>query len=69
MTSIVVDRKWPPHTTKEKHEHRLIQLLIAKVGKAKNNNHQELLNHGLNNKNQQDMVAVSGNTGISISYR
>jgi hypothetical protein len=69
VTSILVNGKLHLHTTKGKHEHCLIQLLIAKVGKAKNYNHQELLNHGLDNKNQQDMVAVSHNTGISISYR
>ena len=54
---------------KEKYEYCLIQLLITKVGKVINNNHQELLNYGLNNKNQQVMVAISGNAGISISYR
>jgi hypothetical protein len=62
-------KKLPPHGVKEKHDHCLIQLMIARVVKAKNNNHQEPLNHGLNNKNQQVMVAVSGNDGISNSYR
>ena len=38
------------------------------VAKAKNNNHQELLDHELNNKTQQVMVAASGNAGISNSY-
>jgi hypothetical protein len=68
VTSILVYGK-PPLRVQEKHEHCLIQLLIARVVKAKNNNHQEPLNHGLNNKNQQVMVAVSGNTGISNCYQ
>jgi hypothetical protein len=53
---------------KEKHEHSLIQLLIATVGTAKNNNHQELLNYEPNNKNLQGMPAISGHAGICISY-
>jgi hypothetical protein len=39
------------------------------VSKAINNNHQELLGYGLNKKNKQVMVAVSGNAGICISYQ
>jgi hypothetical protein len=54
---------------KETHEYRLISLLIARVGKAKNNNHQELLYHGLDNKNQQDMVAVAGDAAVCGSNR
>jgi hypothetical protein len=67
-TSLLDNEKQPPQGMKDKHEYRQIQQLVTRVGMTINNDHQELLNNGLNKKNKPLMAAVSGHAGISISH-
>jgi hypothetical protein len=49
---------------KGQHAPGLIQPFITGMGKAIKNNHRELHDDGLNNKNKQTVVAVTGHAVI-----